>query len=209
VADIVSLILQAIGGGGSAVKAKRGEDTHTSTQISESKPKSSGPVVIFKWPRRPTMCDIDLIPVLAGILFQLGTMSIFSALAIDFIVRVITHKPWAFRLRVIERSISNAVLDHEPTASPEKVNNTTRPSDAQTLRRVQFLLVGVAFASVMIYVRGIYRSIELAQGWKGKLITNEPYFTWLDGLPMVLCFASLAASHPGFLLPKRAGWRKS
>lgn len=34
VADIVSLVLQAIGGGGAAVKAKQGEDTDKSTKIS-------------------------------------------------------------------------------------------------------------------------------------------------------------------------------
>jgi len=35
IADIISLVLQAIGGGGAAVKAKNGKNTHTSTQISE------------------------------------------------------------------------------------------------------------------------------------------------------------------------------
>ena len=210
VADIVSLILQAIGGGGAAVKAMDGEDTHTSTQISEH----------WSYSHQRT----GLMAVLAGILFQLGTMTIFSALAIDFIVRVISRKPWAFRQRAIAGSatVDSSVIDVSPdtvsvqgpsdrsiTGDTEKVHAHTSRSDAQTLRRAQYLLVGIAFASVMIYVRGVYRSIELAQGWEGELITNEPYFTWLDGLPMVLCMASLAAAHPGFLLRRRIGWKKA
>jgi hypothetical protein len=165
-----------------------------------------------------------LTPVLAGILFQLGTMTIFVALAIDFIVRVIIRRPWSIRLR--RHQLSAAPVDDGATADPtlgadsntpvrydaEKANQFTTPHQFDTsahLRRVEFLLAGVAFASLMIYVRGVYRSIELAQGWTGHLITHEPFFTWLDGLPMVLCLAAFAVAHPGFLLPRRKGWKNA
>lgn len=55
----------------------------------------------------------------------------------------------------------------------------------------------------MIYARGVYRSIELAQGWEGYLMVNEVYFVWLDGLPMVLAFTAFAVLYPGWLIERK------
>lgn len=90
-------------------------------------------------------------------------------------------------------------------------DNSPMPTatDPETLRKAEYLLIGVAFASLMIYVRGIYRAIELAQGWTGYLITHEVYFIWLDGFPMVLCLWVFAALHPGWLLKGNRGWKAS
>ena len=143
--------------------------------------------------------------MLAGILFQLGTMTIFIALAIDFIVRVITRRPHS------RNPPSSSSLHSDPSVGVEgklTVQNSASSPDSTDLKKVELLLAGVAFASAMIYVRGVYRSIELAQGWRGYLITHEDYFTYLDGLPMALCFYAFAILHPGFLLPKRRGWKK-
>lgn len=44
---------------------------------------------------------------------------------------------------------------------------------------------------VFIYIRSIYRTIELLQGWKGYLITHQGYFVALDGgmiAPAVIIF---------------------
>lgn len=197
VADIVSLVLQAIGGGGAAVQAQNNEDTTKNTHI-----------------------------MLAGILFQLGTTTLFVAFAIDFMVRVMWEKPypntWTFMRGYKPKSAAADVEKHDnsgsgPIAHQSSSSSTdggqyhhrlatkgaAHASDDPWLRRAQYLLMGVAFATLMIYIRGIYRSIELAQGWDGSIITNENYFVWLDGFPMVLCMAALAVAHPGFLLPPR------
>jgi hypothetical protein len=164
--------------------------------------------------------------VLAGILFQLGTMTIFSALAIDFIVRVILHRPYKSKLfssPLLTSSSSEPAAVSHPSAehnnSPGSGDierksygtsaRTPLEDDPRALRHVEWLLAGVAFASLMIYVRGVYRAIELAQGWTGYLITHEDYFIYLDGLPMVLCYYAFGALHPGFLLPRRKGWKKA
>lgn len=160
----------------------------------------------------------DASPVLAGILFQLGTMTIFTVLALDFILRVIAHRPYAHRhSRTIVPTDPPATLpssETEQEGEGAKEKDTFTPTEAyQTtptnLRHAQLLLAGIAFASTMIYVRGVYRSIELAQGWSGYLITHENYFTYLDGLPMALCFSAFAALHPGWLLPRREGWKNA
>ncbi|ORY26063.1 RTA1 like protein-domain-containing protein [Naematelia encephala] len=172
-ADVISLVLQAIGGGGAAVAAEDGNDTKKSTKI-----------------------------MLAGILFQLATMTIFVALSLDFIVRVLTHRPWRQEI-ISEPEVSN---NGENVALKTIANRNGH--NASTTSTDQYLLAGVAFASLMIFVRGIYRSVELAQGWSGYVISHEPFFIWLDGFPMVLCLAGLAVAHPGWLLPPQvSGWK--
>jgi hypothetical protein len=38
----------------------------------------------------------------------------------------------------------------------------------------------------LILIRSIYRVVELAQGWRGTLITHEVYLFTLDSMLMVL-----------------------
>lgn len=162
--------------------------------------------------------------MLAGILFQLATSVIFVALAGDFMLRVMWEKPypkhWTFMRGLTLRKPKNAdaekdattevsVVDVDENAVPKDLTRSITGGRADPwLRRNQLLLIGVACATLMIFIRGIYRSIELAQGWDGVIITTEKYFIWLDGFPMVLCMAILAVAHPGFLLPPRR-WRNA
>lgn len=184
-ADIISLILQAVGGGGAAVAAQDYKDTTESTHI-----------------------------MLAGILFQLATTTIFVILAVDFIVRVMFHKPYPAKLhnamscKFLRRKNKNkSPEDALPASEGSSVTKPEGPRDKRDIRKAQLLLAGVAWATLMIYIRGIYRSIELAQGWSGYVITHEVYFIWLDGFIMVFCMAGLAVTHPGFLLPNDGKWK--
>ncbi|GAA99715.1 uncharacterized protein L969DRAFT_52471 [Mixia osmundae IAM 14324] len=77
--------------------------------------------------------------------------------------------------------------------------------DHKLPRKIAYLGSGVGLASLLIIIRGIYRTIELAQGWNGYLITRERYFLGLDAAMMVLCMTVLAVSHPVFTLPKEPG----
>lgn len=195
VADVVSLILQAVGGGGAAIAAQNIKSTHDATQI-----------------------------MLAGILFQLATMTVFVFLAIDFILRVTFNMPYP---PALHQAMScgwfrgkEAKAWRQIKSADEKPLNTYAFSDSddesvisfdyrdrRQVRRSRILLAGVAWATVMIYIRGIYRSVELSQGWSGYVITHEAYFIWLDGFVMVLCMAGLTVAYPGFLLPQDGRWK--
>ncbi|KAJ5171846.1 RTA1-domain-containing protein [Penicillium capsulatum] len=70
------------------------------------------------------------------------------------------------------------------------------------------LLGAMIFSVVCIYIRSIYRTIELVQGWDGYLITHESYFVWLDGVMMILAVAVFNIFHPGFLLPSSSASTK-
>ncbi|KAL3434459.1 RTA1 like protein-domain-containing protein [Aspergillus tetrazonus] len=64
------------------------------------------------------------------------------------------------------------------------------------------LLAAMVFSVLCIYVRSIYRTIELLEGWSGYLITTERFFIALDGSMMVLAVAIFNLIHPGWFLPE-------
>ena len=57
-----------------------------------------------------------------------------------------------------------------------------------------------------VMIRGVYRSIELLQGWTGYLIENERFEIALDGAMIVAAVAVFNFCNPGVLLGRaRAG----
>ena len=49
-------------------------------------------------------------------------------------------------------------------------------------------------------VRSVYRTIELVDGWNGRIIKNELYFNIMDGAMIVAAMFCLNELHPGRLL---------
>ena len=68
--------------------------------------------------------------------------------------------------------------------------------------KINVLIAATAFSCTMIYMRSIYRTIELLQGWTGYLITHEPYFIGLDAVMMLLAVSIFNIIHPGLCLPQ-------
>jgi hypothetical protein len=136
--DIVSLVIQAIGGGMASGEAtKVNGDTAPGTHI-----------------------------MVAGIVFQLFSVTIFVLCAADFIRRSMRHN--------LLQQLTGSVVP---------------------------LLGAMILSVVCIYIRSIYRTIELSQGWSGYLITHESYFIGLDGAMMVVAVVVFNILHPGWLLP--------
>ncbi|GAB1194671.1 hypothetical protein APSETT444_003917 [Aspergillus pseudonomiae] len=136
--DVISLVIQAIGGGiASAETNKEDGDTAPGTHI-----------------------------MVAGIVFQLFSITIFVACAADFVRRVL-------RRRLLQ-NMSGSITP---------------------------LFAAMVFSVLCIYVRSIYRTIELSQGWTGYLITREKYFIALDGAMMVASVGVFNIFHPGWLMP--------
>ncbi|KGO63939.1 RTA-like protein [Penicillium italicum] len=136
--DVISLVLQAIGGGMASVQANKIDgDTKPGTHI-----------------------------MVAGIVFQLFSVTIFVVCAVDFFNRIIRNR--------LLQTVTGSVMP---------------------------LFSAMVFSIVCIYIRSIYRTIELVQGWDGYLITHERYFVALDGAMMVLAVGIFNVLHPGWLLP--------
>ncbi|KAK0525670.1 hypothetical protein OC842_005433 [Tilletia horrida] len=48
------------------------------------------------------------------------------------------------------------------------------------------ILILIYFTSIFILIRCFYRVAELAEGYHGTLVTHEPYFLFLDSLPLLI-----------------------
>ena len=64
----------------------------------------------------------------------------------------------------------------------------------------QFILA-VAFASILVYVRTLFRLAETADGLFSSTSTNETLFGVLEFMPVAIAISILAAWHPGRWLP--------
>lgn len=141
--DLISLVVQAVGG----AKASTADD--------ESEQDQGTHIMV------------------AGIAFQLFTMTLFGLLLLDFVRRVLGSND-AFR------------------------SSTTRGM------KLVFGAVGISF--VMIYTRSVYRTVELAQGWNGYLISHEAYFIGLDAAIMVVAVGVFVGFDPAVIF-RREGRR--
>ncbi|KAL9110346.1 MAG: hypothetical protein Q9227_005077 [Pyrenula ochraceoflavens] len=62
-----------------------------------------------------------------------------------------------------------------------------------------YIAAATILATIMMIIRGIYRSIELTQGWTGYLITHQLYTIGLDAIPMVFAMGVYVFLNPAIL----------
>lgn len=143
--DVISLILQAAGGG---ISASAGTDKD--------------------------LANLGTNIMIAGLAFQVFTLTVFIILAADFFFRT-----WS-RMR----SLGSAALDPR--------NAALRGS-----RAFRSFLCALSLSTIFIYIRCIYRVVELSGGWDGKMIKEEGPFIALEGVMIVLACLVLNLAHPG------------
>jgi hypothetical protein len=136
--DVISLVIQAAGGGLASSASNGKGDTKPGTNT-----------------------------MVAGIVFQLVSISVFVYCAIDFLRRTTR----AGLIKMGKMDSTNCI--------------------------VFAMIISVVF----IYIRSIYRVVELAQGWTGYIITHEVFFIALDGVMMIVAVGIFNIFHPGWLLP--------
>ncbi|KAJ7431440.1 RTA1 like protein-domain-containing protein [Mycena galericulata] len=110
--------------------------------------------------------------MLGGIAFQFAVILIFSTLAIDFVRRYVWDRA---------------------TCTDWAPRGVLTP-------RLRIMLAAVAFSTTTLFIRSVYRIIELASGWEGRIIHTERYFDVLDGGMVVLAIFTVNIAHPGLLL---------
>jgi hypothetical protein len=130
-ADLISLIVQAVGGGQAAVATETNSDSSNGTHI-----------------------------MVAGICWQMLSMSVYVLLVIIYIFRITKAK-------------------------------------VALIQNMKIFFSGMTIVTLMIFIRCIYRTVELLGGWSGYIITHEVYFACLDGLPMVIALITFNVFHPG------------
>lgn len=65
-------------------------------------------------------------------------------------------------------------------------------------KRFRGFLVALAFATLCIFTRSVYRVAELSEGWSGKLIKTQRYFIGLEGAVVSAAVFALNIYHPGW-----------
>lgn len=60
----------------------------------------------------------------------------------------------------------------------------------------------IIMSVIFIYIRCIYRVIELTEGWRGYLITHEEYIFAMDALMSLLACMIFVIYHPGLIFGK-------
>ncbi|KAG7442719.1 RTA1-domain-containing protein [Guyanagaster necrorhizus] len=132
--------------------------------------------------------------MLGGIVFQLVVISCYAILAAEFLVRYRKNRP------IYSRFGSSTMRQSEATL----------PINEQYFRgelssKIRLMIIALAFNTLCLYIRAIYRTIELSDGWKGRIITTEVYFNVLDGAMVVLAIYTINFAHPGLLLRRDSG----
>ncbi|RDB15560.1 Uncharacterized protein C17G6.02c [Hypsizygus marmoreus] len=139
--------------------------------------------------------DIDPTPggnvMLGGIVFQLVTIIVYSTFAIEFFVRYACDRPVVSN----RDGSSEAMKSSKPPMTP----------------KLKTMSLALAFSTICLFIRAIYRTVELSDGWTGRIITTEVYFNVLDGTMIVLAIYVMNFVHPGVFLCRedaRAGNEK-
>jgi hypothetical protein len=157
--DLVALVVQGIGGG-----------TASSADGDSAQAEKGGKIM------------------LGGIAFQLAAIIIYVFLASEFFARWALDKPVrnapaqdikAAEAGVVRPSTHSHLSDSSATIEAE---TSTKAGGLQTEglnRRAKIMIAGLAFSTVCILIRSIYRVIELSQGWDGRIITTQHYYSEL------------------------------
>ncbi|KAJ7871061.1 RTA1 like protein-domain-containing protein [Mycena leptocephala] len=145
--DIVSLVVQAVGGGMAA------------TAVNENRDPTKGGNII-----------------LGGIVFQMVTIAVYVLCATEFLLRYLRNRP----------------IGHGSEQAP----STTVPLG----RKMKLLVYALVFNTTCLFIRAVYRVIELSDSWSGRIITTQAYFNVLDGAMITLAILTLNVAHPGQLL---------
>lgn len=173
--DVLSLFIQAAGGGISSASSSRHEDTRTGMNV-----------------------------MIVGIVVQTAAMTVFLFFWFDFLWRLFfknnsqvpnpIKKSFANFFKMLFNSKSIQPYKHE---MDEHYNSNFVGIRQRKL--VPYFPVALTCAVVVVYIRCVYRVVELIQGYDGYLIRHEVYLMVLDALMISICMLIFIPFHPVFV----------
>lgn len=177
--DVFSLVVQGVGGGMASVASSNKTNTAPGT-----------------W------------TMFAGVLFQVAAMTVFIVFWFEYISRV--HFRDAPRVQSDSKYKKKNVINwikmllNVNSAEEYKKYELERfynPRYASVRLRplVPFYPLAITFGVIVIYIRCIYRVVELKQGFDGFLVTHEAFLMTLDALMIALAGITFVPFHPVFV----------
>ncbi|PKY05462.1 RTA1-domain-containing protein [Aspergillus campestris IBT 28561] len=116
--------------------------------------------------------DISTYVMIAGLACQALSLAVFVVLCIDFTLRV-------QRAPIVRFNAQFDPLRRSPS--------------------FRLFLAALAIATVAVFVRSVFRCVELSQGFDGKLAGNEITYMVLEGAMVALAVVVLTFFHPGWV----------
>ena len=139
--------------------------------------------------------------MVAGLAFQVFTLALFILLCADFALRTYSNS----------HSHSNSHF-HSTTTTHSRSHTSLTPMETDlkphTSRadwRFTTFLLALSISTLAIFIRSVYRVIELSQGWQGALMKNERLFIVLEGVMVLLAVLVLNVGHPGWCFGEGRG----
>ncbi|KAI0724596.1 RTA1-domain-containing protein [Cerioporus squamosus] len=114
--------------------------------------------------------------IIAGLVVQIISMSVFCFFMSEYVWRRVNDRPF-HKLAYGEAAVRVPVDRH-----------------------MKMLLAGITISTVLIYIRSVYRIIEFADGFNGKIAHTQVLFNVFDGMLVTLSMYTLNFMHPGQLL---------
>lgn len=169
--DVVSLVIQAAGGGLAAIAVIDRDDTLVGTNV-----------------------------MVGGIAFQVVSMTLFYINMLEFIFKIyFRNSP------EVKFSFKNFFALFFNTNHGQKLRELLEPNyDAKfqairDRRLFPYIPAALYAATFFIYIRCVYRLVELSQGWTGFLITHEEFLFALDALQVCLTCIVMLVFSPIFI----------
>lgn len=171
--DMSSLAIQAAGGGLAALRLQNLESTTTGTHI-----------------------------MVAGIAFQVLSMTLFVGFLFDFMYRIYfkANPNVRFSFRNLFALFFQTNRGKELRMLYLNQHYNKRYEHIWTRNIFGYYPLALFFSVFFIYVRCVYRLVELSEGWTGYLITHEEYVMTLDGLQVLITCLILVPFHPGLIM---------
>lgn len=120
---------------------------------------------------------------IAGLAFQVFTMVVFQALWYMFIRNIIA----AYKAK------------GDNAFNPDFVHIRARGVKYQIA-----LMAAVSISLILIFIRSIYRLVEMGFGYGSTLADTEIYFMFFEGLLMSLSCVLMTVCHPGLMYGRRS-----
>jgi len=137
--------------------------------------QAAGGALAAWYAQKEEMPDNGNYTMMGGLSFQAFTLFLFLSLSTDFAIKT-----------------ARAVRKYGGTA----LNEESGPRKLRKSKRFRALLFSLTISALLIFMRSIYRVVEISEGWKGDLMTREKYVIWLEAIPVAISGAFLAIFHP-------------
>ncbi|KAI6162722.1 RTA1 like protein-domain-containing protein, partial [Pisolithus thermaeus] len=118
--------------------------------------------------------------MLIGVTVQLCAMALYVLCAGEFLLRFLNNTP---------------IRKNSIPVSEEK-----RHAKIMEWIIIRWLMLGLVIQAFCLFVRAVYRTVELSNGWSGPIISTQAYFNVFDGLMMTIAVYTMNLIHPGFFL---------